>query len=68
MDKNGVPTGSTAYFPGLGLDYSLGWIYGGGVTLEQPLYMGGKVRTCYRMARIGSSLAAENRRLTEAEV
>lgn len=68
LDKNGVPTGSTAYFPGLGLDYSLGWIYGGGVTLEQPLYMGGKVRTGYRMARIGSSLAAENRRLTEAEV
>lgn len=46
----------------------MGWVYGGGITLEQPLYMGGKVRTGYRMARIGSEMAEQNRRLTRSEV
>lgn len=63
-----MPTGGTALFPGLNLAYEVGWVYGGGITLEQPLYMGGKVRTGYRMARIGSEMAEQNRRLTRSEV
>ncbi len=58
----------TAYFPGIDLKYNLDWIYSAGVTLEQPVYMGGKVRTGYRMARLGRALAGENRRQTESEV
>ena len=46
----GQPAGF-AYFPGINLDYKIGWVYMGGVQMEQPLYMGGKVRTGYRMAR-----------------
>ncbi|MCM1300523.1 MAG: TolC family protein [Alistipes senegalensis] len=63
-----TPTGQFAAFPGMNIDYRIGWLYGGGVQLEQPLYMGGKVRTGLRMAKIGTELAAQNRRLTEQEV
>ena len=63
----GQPAGF-AYFPGINLDYKIGWVYMGGVQMEQPLYMGGKVRTGYRMARIGSEMAEQNRRLTRSEV
>lgn len=65
---DGMPTGQSAYFPGLGLDYNLGWIYSGGIKVEQPIYMGGKIRAGYRMAKIGNEIAWQNRRLTEAEV
>lgn len=68
LGVDGMPTGQTAFFPGLDLACSLDWIYGGGVMLEQPVYMGGKIRTAYRMSRIGDRLAQQNIRLTEAEI
>lgn len=49
-------------------EYALDWTFMGGVSLQQPVYMGGKVRTGYRMARIGVELAAQNERLTESQV
>ena len=63
-----VPTGASAYFPGVDIDYRVGWLYAGGVKLEVPLYAGGKVRTGYRMAKLGTELAGQYRRLTEQEV
>ncbi len=63
-----VPTGSSALFPGMNIDYKIGWLYGGGVSLEQPIYAGGKVRTGLRMAKLGVELTEQNRRLTEQEV
>ena len=68
LGTDGLPTGQTAFFPGMDLAYSLDWIYGGGVRVEQPLYMGGKIRAGYRMSKIGGELARQNKRLTEAEV
>lgn len=62
------PTGAAAFFPGLDLDYKIGWLYGGGVQLELPLYAGGKVRTGYRMTKLGTEIAGQYRRLTEQEV
>ena len=38
------------------------------MSIEQPVYMGGKVHSAYRMARIGDELAALNVCLTEEEV
>ena len=64
----GIPTGQSALFPGIDLAYDLGWIYSGGVKVEQPVYMGGKIRTSYRMAKIGDEIARQNKRLTESEV
>ncbi len=68
LGTDGLPTGATAYFPGVNLDYKLGWAYTGGVTLKQPLYTGGKIRAAYRLSRLGQDLAHLNERLTEAEV
>lgn len=68
VGADGIPTGQSAFFPGLDLSYGLDWIYSGGINVEQPLYMGGKIRTGYRMARIGNEIAKLNKRLTEADI
>lgn len=68
LGADGVPTGQSALFPGIDLAYDLGWIYNGGIKVEQPLYMGGKIRAGYRMAKIGNEIARQNRRLTESDV
>ncbi len=68
LGLDGIPTGQSALFPGIGLTYDLGWIYGGGIKVEQPIYMGGKIRAGYRMAKIGNEIARQNKRLTESEV
>ena len=63
-----APSGSFAYFPGLALDYKIGTFFTGGITLEQPIYMGGRISTGYRMAKIGHDIAVENKHLTETDV
>lgn len=68
LGADGVPTEQAALFPGIDLAYDLGWIYSGGVKVEQPLYMGGKIRAGYRMAKIGNEIARQNKRLTESDV
>lgn len=57
-----------AYFPGLNLDYKVGTVYQGGVQVEQPLYMGGKIRAAYKMSLLGKELAHLNEALTASEV
>lgn len=66
--QDGKPTGSSAYFPGINLNLELGLLYSIGVTVEQPIYMGGKVRTGYKMASLGNELASQNRRLAEQDI
>lgn len=70
VGSDGTPaqTGSFAYFPGTGVDYKLGMIYTAGIALQQPLYMGGKVRAAHRMAVLGRDMATQNERLTATEV
>ena len=65
---NFLPNNGFAYFPGLEMNYELGWIYMGGVSLEQPLYMGGKIRAANRIARFTREMAQQNERLTMTEV
>lgn len=62
------PNGGFAYFPGLDLKYKLGWIYSGGIQVVQPLYMGGKIRSAYKMAQLGKEMAQQNETLTATEV
>ena len=68
LGMDGNPTGSSAYFPGMDLDYSIDWIYGGSVSVTQPLYMGGKIIAGYKMTRLGREIADLNVRLKEDEV
>ena len=57
-----------ADFPSSKMEYKVGNIFLGGVTLTQPLYMGGKITAAYRMASRGAEMAEENIRLTESQV
>ncbi len=70
LDANGLPTanGGYAYFPGINLDYKIGWAYMGGIQLEQPLYMGGKIRAAYQLSALGKQMAQMNETRTATEV
>ena len=57
-----------ADFPSQKLDYKIGNVFLGSVSLTQPLYMGGKITAAYRMASRGAEMANENIRLTESQV
>lgn len=52
----------------IGIDWKVGNIFQADVTVEQPLYMGGKVSAAYRMAKLGRRIAEYNVELTEDEV
>lgn len=57
--------------PGLGeipLDLNLNRVYMADVSIEQPIYMGGKITSGYKMSRVGSEIADLNKALTEDEV
>ncbi len=68
IGMDGQPTGASAYFPGIDLTYKIGMMYNTGLMLEQPVYLGGKVRKGYKMQRLGSELAGENIKLAEQQV
>lgn len=57
-----------AFLPDIGLQLKLRGVYAAGVQLEQPVYMGGKVKTAYLMAKVGEDLAGENVRYNRSEV
>ncbi|MDH6312038.1 outer membrane protein TolC [Parabacteroides sp. PFB2-10] len=42
--------------------------YVAGVNLEQPIYMGGKITSAYKMSKVGDEIAGLNRELTEYEI
>lgn len=54
--------------PDLNLQLKLNNIYATGVNVEQPIYMGGKITSAYKMSKIGDDIAMLNRQLTESEV
>lgn len=57
-----------ADFPSQKIDYKVGNVLLGSVSLTQPLYMGGKITAAYRMTSRGAEMAGENIRLTESQV
>lgn len=63
-----LATSGYAYFPGLNLNYKVGTVYTGGVQVEQPLYMGGKIRAAYKMSLLGKEMAHLNEELTASGV
>ena len=63
-----VPNGGYAYFPGMKMDYKVGMVYMGGISVEQPIYMGGKINAAYRIAKQSLLMAQANQTLTEQEV
>lgn len=69
-DATGNVVGLSQYaeFPGMKAHYSMHNLFHTGVSMTQPLYMGGKIRTGYEMTKIGKHIAEENIRLTQSEV
>lgn len=57
-----------AFMPDIALSLGLDNAYTVGGVLEQPLYMGGKVRSAFRMASIGADMAYLNVKYNRAEV
>ena len=57
-----------AYFPTQELKYKVNNIIQAGITLEQPIYMGGKIKAGYAMSKLAHKMAQENERLSEAQV
>ena len=55
---------------GMPVDFDMDFnhFYMGELSVEQPIYMGGKIQSGYKMSRIGSDIAGLNRTLTENEV
>ncbi|WP_251621983.1 TolC family protein [Odoribacter lunatus] len=57
-----------AFLPDIGIKVGMRGVYTVGVQLQQPVYMGGKVRTAHEMSKIGETMANENIRLSRSEV
>lgn len=57
-----------AYFPDMdiSLDFSNTWT--AGLQLEQPIFMGGKITSAYKMSKIGDDIAELNQQLTYADI
>lgn len=69
-DANGqpIPNGGFAYFPGIDLNYKVRTVWMGGIQVEQPIFMGGKILAAYRMATLGKQMAQLNENLTATEI
>ena len=63
-----APNGGFAYFPGIDLNYKVRTVWMGGIQVEQPVFMGGKILAAYRMATLGKQMAQLNETLTATEV
>ena len=57
-----------AFLPDIPLTLSLRGVYMASVQLQQPLFMGGKIRAAHQAAKFGEELAEENIRLNRSEV
>lgn len=69
-DANGkiIPNGGFAYFPGVDLNYKMSTIYMGGLQVEQPIYMGGKIFAAYKISLLGKEMAEMNETKVVTEV
>lgn len=59
---------SYAFMPDIQLELGLRNVYSVGVTLEQPVYMGGKIRSAFGMASLGREMADLNVQLGRSEI
>lgn len=55
-------------FLGYSMDYEVGPIVSGGVSLQQPIYAGGKIDAAYKLSLLGVDIARKKEILTATEV
>jgi outer membrane protein TolC len=69
IGADGKPVfGQYAYFPGMKFDLGLDGTYFAGIRAEQPVFMGGKIVSAYKMSLVGKDIARLNRRLVRSEI
>ncbi len=69
MSADGTPIfNEYAYMPDQQFDFEVGSVFNAGVQVTQPIYMGGKITTATKLARIGVDVAKLNRRKSETDV
>lgn len=69
VDANGNPVfNEYAFLPDIRLSLNLRGVYSGGLQLEQPIYMGGKIRAAHNMAKTGENIAGENVRRSRSAI
>ncbi len=59
---------SYAYFPGADLKLKVGTVWHAGINVEQPIYMGGKIVTAYKMSKRGREMSSYGEQLTRNQV
>lgn len=57
-----------AYMPDIPISLELNSGFMGSLKLEQPIYMGGKIQTAYKMANVATEMASLNENLTREEI
>lgn len=57
-----------AYFPGIDLNMKVKNVFMTGIQVEQPIYMGGKIRAAYKMSQLGTEVSQLNERLTASDI
>ena len=57
-----------AYFPGMDLSLKPNGTYITGLSVEMPIYVGGKISSAYKMSKIGVEMARLNETKTQNEV
>ncbi len=57
-----------ALFPDQKFEYKVKNVFMGGVNLTQPIYMGGKITSAYKMSKIGRDIATLNIALTQSDI
>lgn len=67
MDFISKSTGEWAYFPGIAMpvEFEIGPVVVAGVTLQQPIYMGGKIANASKMAQLAVEASQQNEELAK---
>lgn len=59
---------SDIYFPGFNIEMGNIDFFSASLTLSQPIYLGGKIRSSYQMSKMGKEIAIYNRSLQASDV
>ena len=59
---------SSVKLPPVNMDYKIDFFYMAGISFTQPIYMGGKIMSAYRMSQAGKEIAKLNEKKTASEV
>jgi len=67
--QQGIFSGtSDVYFPGFNIEMGNIDFFSASLTLSQPIYLGGKIRSSYQMSKLGKEIAIYNRSLQASDV